>query len=229
MLKLVEGIDKIAVNVPLRQVVVDHNPKVIAASDIAHILIKNHLGGIIKRNGASTCGRSSFYVQHICCAAEIPPIRAIVEKLDGVSKVSVNVTSKIVYVDHESSIVSAQNICDALNKEKFGAILKHNAVDGEALVTFVTSTPIIERIDTARLATFFDSFDPSQVQSYHTDASEVKVVHNAMQLTAQGCLDKLLNETGMTGIVSNVFDSLQPRRWIRSICVAGGYQRRSKR
>lgn len=75
----------------------------------------------------SNIGRSQLFVSRICCPREVPIIRDIVEPLEGVKKVSINVTTKTVYVQHDLSAVSVQRIAEALNKEGFGAELR---VDG---------------------------------------------------------------------------------------------------
>lgn len=76
--------------------------------------------------------RSTIHVSGICCAAEIPMIKKIVEPLDGVSAVNVVTTTKLVMVNHNPKMISASDIVTALNKEKFGATLKK---DGQALTT----------------------------------------------------------------------------------------------
>ena len=68
--------------------------------------------------------RSTFHVSGICCAAEIPMIKKIVEPLDGVNAVNVVTTTKLVMVNHDPKVISALDIVNALNKERFGATLK---------------------------------------------------------------------------------------------------------
>jgi copper chaperone CopZ len=103
VLKPVTGIEKIMVNVPLKNVIIDHDPDLVSAADIINILEKNHFGATIKRDGGlsfkhSSRRRSRFFVDKICCASEIPAIRAIVSPLDGVSNVMINVTTKTVRI-----------------------------------------------------------------------------------------------------------------------------------
>ncbi len=74
-----------------------------------------------------TIGRSQFFVQKICCSSEVGQIRRILEPMQGVSKISVNVTSKTLYVDHETKVLSAEAIAQKLNVEKFGAQIKRDA------------------------------------------------------------------------------------------------------
>ncbi|EEC45982.1 P1B, P type ATPase, partial [Phaeodactylum tricornutum CCAP 1055/1] len=75
-----------------------------------------------KTTGASV--KSTFYVAHICCASEIPAINQVVEPLSGVLAVSINVTSKMVYVTHDTTSIAASQICAVLNEQGFGAEVK---------------------------------------------------------------------------------------------------------
>jgi copper chaperone CopZ len=121
------------VNVPLRQVYVDHDQNIINASSILKILNDDSFDATVICDGGSgsnavgqrvyeqkkqdqlTVGRSKFHVTGICCASEIPIVKSIIEPLKGVTDVKVITTTKEVFVDHDSSQVSARDICDALN------------------------------------------------------------------------------------------------------------------
>jgi copper chaperone CopZ len=105
IVKPLHGIAKTMINVPLKQVVLDHNPKVISATDIEDALNKAAFGATIKKDGgaggatsSSSTGRSQFHVNKICCSSEIPAINSILEPIQGVSNVSINVTTKMVCV-----------------------------------------------------------------------------------------------------------------------------------
>ncbi len=60
--------------------------------------------------------RSKFRVDGICCASEVPAIRAIIEPLEGVRRVAVNPSSGTVLVDHDPDVASARCIAEALTK-----------------------------------------------------------------------------------------------------------------
>ena len=123
-----KGVTSVMVNVPLRQVVVNHDPTVLPASSILQILNDDSFDAAIIRDGgvhqpkimsSKTCqggpGRSKFHVSYMCCASEVPAIRSVIEPLTGVSNVSVNTTTKHVFVDHDASQVTAHEICKAMN------------------------------------------------------------------------------------------------------------------
>jgi len=92
-------------------------------------------------------GRSVFYVEKICCASEIPAIHHIVDPLEGISNVRINVTSKLVYVNHNVTQVTALEIQDALNQQQFGAHVKYDGANDcvveEQQHTFGNNTPTI--------------------------------------------------------------------------------------
>jgi len=69
--------------------------------------------------------RSSLHVEGICCASEVPQVTNILRRLSSaVEKVSINITSRMVYVDHYPEEVGVLDFVSALNKEGFGATIK---------------------------------------------------------------------------------------------------------
>lgn len=144
------GVKSIKINVPLKQVLVDHDPSVTTATDVEKALNDNLLNATILRDGGATAnrdhqqqtaGRSQFYVQHICCASEIPAIHSILDPLNGITAVSINVTNKLVYVDHSFLLITADEITSALNEQGFGA---ETRVDGAKVAS--TSSLFVQSI-----------------------------------------------------------------------------------
>mmetsp|Transcript_21033 Transcript_21033/g.34786 ORF Transcript_21033/g.34786 Transcript_21033/m.34786 type:complete len:1305 (-) Transcript_21033:71-3985(-) len=187
-----DGVSNILINVPVKQVMVDHDPSVISAADVCKILNDGGFGATLKRDGAAallgnTAGRSHFFVEKICCASEIPAINGILEPMKGVKKVSMNVTAKMVYVNHDTALVSAQTLCDALNADAFGARIKHDAKDdiGTPLTAFVRSSLSFKGfVDNDMLTAYMGTFASNQVESFVVDLpkNEIHVVHNPLVL-----------------------------------------------
>ena len=75
--------------------------------------------------------RSSFNVQGVCCASEIPAVRKIVRPLWGVGKVNINLTTKVVHVQHNYIQIQASQIAQKLTEQGFPA---HIYKDGAATV-----------------------------------------------------------------------------------------------
>jgi copper chaperone CopZ len=203
-----DGLERILVNVPLKQVLVDHDPSIITASGIESILNKNRFGASIKMDGGasakstSTKGRSQFLVQHICCASEIPAINKIVQPIPGVSIVSISVPTKMVYVDHDTAIVSAQQICDALNAHQFGATLQRDAQKSMMSLAsvFCTSTlSAVTAINQTSVENVFIKFDSSQLESFIVDVvgKKIVVVHNPLELSVSSIITALLADTNI--------------------------------
>lgn len=67
--------------------------------------------------------RSSFYVEGICCATEVPIVTSILRNV-GVEKVNINITSRMVYVDHFADDHMASELANALTREGFGSSIK---------------------------------------------------------------------------------------------------------
>lgn len=95
-----EGVSDIKFNVPAKQIIVEHNSKVLSASQIASILTEEDFPATVQVDGGrqevGVEGRSKFYVSGICCSSEIPAIRAILERKNGIRGLIVNVATKMV-------------------------------------------------------------------------------------------------------------------------------------
>ena len=67
--------------------------------------------------------RSSLYVEGICCATEVPIVTSILRDV-GVEKVNINITSRMVYVDHFAEDHMASELARALTREGFESTIK---------------------------------------------------------------------------------------------------------
>jgi len=144
--------------------------------------------------------RSKFYVKGICCSSEIPAINAILEPSTGVNRVQINVTTKIVYVNHDSNVVTAQELKYKLDKEGFATSIKtdggqsssHNAgtiskvgksdfhVNGMCCASEI---PIIEKI--------LQGSEGISKLSFNTPLRFVHVNHDPSIITAKEIADTL--------------------------------------
>jgi copper chaperone CopZ len=71
-------------------------------------------------------GKSQFFVEKICCAAEANQIKSLLKK-NGISDVNISTTTKTVYVEHDFDLISANDVASILNAERFGAHVKKDA------------------------------------------------------------------------------------------------------
>jgi len=234
-----QGVGTVTVNVPLKQVYVDHDVSVITAGQIFETLKDNSFGPSLKRDGgkaaailqlqkkkqqqtaaaANTKGRSQYFVNGICCSSEIPLIDSLLRPIEGVDNVRINVTTKAVYVDHDTSVVSAQVICDYLNRDGFGASITRDAaveVAAAAASNFVTSVvTFLSSIDDSGLASIdatLSYYEYSQMKSYHIDPESKKItfMHNPYTLSIDTVVKKVQVEKGITMVVeTDGFETLK--------------------
>ena len=153
LLKPVQGIVSVKVNLndhtngssAVRSTVLVHHDASTTDADLLHTL---RAGGyparIVQRGYAheavfgaqdETAGhddvtivRSTFYLQGICCSSEVPSVRKIVKQhvVDGVHSLSINITTRRVYVQHDCNTVSAQQLADTWTRYGFPAQILHN-------------------------------------------------------------------------------------------------------
>jgi hypothetical protein len=171
-------------------------------------------------------GQLSLHVSKIFCASEIP---AAMEPLMGVHKVSVNVTTKTVYVDHDLQVVIGEDMAKALNAQRFGATVKkdaskmrrHRTNNNDATTTprskFVETTLFVESFDpTTDIRTvqnvFAANLTKQQVHHFDTHLTWVtfKVDHNPSLVPAQ-ILQLLLEKEGLK--IHVVSDGEVDGRW----------------
>ena len=79
-----------------------------------------------KEADVGTLCRSSLYVQGICCSTEVPIVKQIIRNMSksGLKKISVNIPSRMVYIEHDYSIVTAKEFERRLNREGFDASVR---------------------------------------------------------------------------------------------------------
>jgi len=85
--------------------------------------------------------KSSFQAQGICCASEIPVIRRILKPLEGVDTVNLNLTTKVVHVQHDYHTIDASRLAQTLTDQGFpartlrdgGAAAELNAVNKQSI------------------------------------------------------------------------------------------------
>jgi hypothetical protein len=176
-----------------------------------------HLVPSFVASSTGNTGRSTFYVQEICCATEIAAIRSIVEPLVGVASARINPTVKKLYVDHDLDIIKAADICDALNRERFGAhIVRDAALEAHAISSFVMS--ILELTDQnppdkEAILDFLSNFDSRTLQSstLDVDGKTLTLVHNSLIMSARNFVQALSGTLGLKAQV--IKDGSETLEW----------------
>jgi len=210
-----EGIVSVHVNVPVKRITVEHDCKLVSATQIAKILTGESFETVVEKDGfasssanmnvAGVEGRSKFHLQNICCASEIPQIRSAVEPLNGVKGLMVNVATKMVYVDHSTNAISANEINDVLNEVGLGSVVKYDCFKdaGGFLSSFVMSKfsilPSSPSDSVTNMNSYLKTFDKDQVEGYQYDnkAKTITVVHNPLLISADELKKSMLEKTGI--------------------------------
>lgn len=111
--------------------------------------------------------------------------------------------------------MSAQSLCDALNKAALGATVKKDAAlsAGSGAPSFVRSIVKFsgEVPDTEHFTELMSKFKPSEMESFVVDVpnSTLAVTHNPLLLPIASVLSFLEDQTGLKGeILSNGADDV---------------------
>merc|ERR1712238_75973 len=122
ILEALDGVAEVKINVPLKQIIIDHESQVVSATQIVKILNDELFPSTVQRDGGASLPsvvRSNFTCKGICCASEVPQILEILNHYAGVETVSVNVPLKKVIVEHNCKVISAAQIAKILTDESF--------------------------------------------------------------------------------------------------------------
>ena len=230
IVKPIPGVSNVNVSTTTKLVHVTHDPAITTASEITDFLNKQKFGATLKKDGAeerkpaetATSGKSSFFVSGICCAAEIPAINTILEPLKGVQKVTINVPNKTVYVYHEFALISASDIKDALDAERFDCRISKDAgsdtrLKSTVMSKFVESTFLIsalfEQGDAEKIKHVLrEQYTKEQLShsETHVPSKTIKIDHNPQLLSAD-TLNNFLKGAGFD--ISLVADGFVEGIW----------------
>lgn len=140
---------------------------------------------MLPHNTKSFTGRSELFVNHLCCASEVPVIHSILDGTPGIEKIAVNPVTKTVYVNHEPDILSSKEIAALLNKQGMGAEVRVDAADtmtSHQLSLFVVSKFRFDdvNVNQDRLDIVLRNFGGTKVESFvYEDRSGIlTVIHN---------------------------------------------------
>lgn len=136
ILEPLAGVTKLVSNLSDQIVDVHHDPLIVEVNRLVMILGDLGYDATVRRDGAldlvesanptGLC-RSVLFVDGICCATEVPAVKSILRSQgDPVIRVAINITTKLVYVDHDPFRISASLLADALNRERFGAKVRRD-------------------------------------------------------------------------------------------------------
>ena len=140
--------------------------------------------------------KSSLFVKGICCASECPSVKKILKQLEGVSKIQINITTKVVYVHHDVTCIQATDLVNRLTKQGFpSTIIK----DGNELQSSSSSVvvPVLARTTLNVDGTIMTEHDVSTIQQFLSPIQGVEgVAANVMDSVV--CINHNVNVVSAT-------------------------------
>lgn len=165
--------------------------------------------------------RSTIHVKAICCAAEIPMIKSILQPLKGVVDVSVSTTTKLVRVTHDPSLCTATDVTAALNKQKFGATLrKDGGTQKKKSVMSGKSSFFVSGIccssEIPAINSILEPLNGVEKVSINVPNKTVYVHHEFSLISASGIKDALDSEKFDCKILNDAGDAFQLKGTVMS-------------
>ena len=140
--------------------------------------------------------RSQLYVEGICCSTEVPIVTDILNSSfrTQVQNVRINITHRIVYVDHDETQLPIENISQKLTDEGFEAQILNinNIVESSLRIPSLSSLQEIEHILVRRGWTEHDML---RTIEFDSKSKIVKIKHDIHQLSIQYIL-QVIQESG---------------------------------
>ena len=138
ILQPIRGIAEVKVNVPLKQIILDHDCRAISATQIVKLLEEELFPSKVERDGGASLpstAKSTFTIEGHPNpnSSEVTRIMAILKPYDGIANVSTITIAPLnqLAVDHNSKVISALQIASILTDQGFAAtVQKDGGSDG---------------------------------------------------------------------------------------------------
>lgn len=192
LLRELSGVSKVIVNLDDKLVFCDHD----ATTTPDHLVQTLKEMGYAARLENDPClsssaiVRSQLYVQGICCASECPFIRKIVKSLPGVSKLQINITTKMVYIHHDPTQLDANEIAMALFSQGFEArVVKDGAsrrpISASVGRTTIHAGKVLSKSDVQPIHQILLPIKGVERVGVNVEESVIYIEHNVSLVTAQ--------------------------------------------
>lgn len=188
--------------------------------------------------------RSQLYVRGICCASEVPAVRKIVKPLNGVSKLQINITTKMVHVQHDASIISARDIAQKLSDEGFPSKVerdgqdlvggKHHALHHGRTVIQVNGTLL--EADVSKVQSLLSQLRGVSRVGVTKSDSQIHIDHDVYTVTSEQCKQALDSdfvcriestaEQSIGDAATLAFDAIRRSRFVESTIHINGLDSR---
>ena len=170
-------------------------------------------------------GKSQFFVEKICCASEANQIRSVLGKVNGINEVSINTTTKMVYVDHDFDLMSATDVASILNAERLGAHVKRDAALQAAAKTGVPTDAYVQStFDLSKVLSGLTEDEQDSTSNSIKYCLEKKFVNEEIKLTTIDVLKQTLSVEHRPYFLtaSGIVDVLDSHMYDVSITLDGG-------
>lgn len=204
LLQPLPGVSKVHVNPTEPSVTVEHDASTSTESILVALDSVGHSASIQapieeKEGGEPIWVRSQFYVQGICCTTEVPAVRKIVKPMAGVSKLQINIATKMVHVQHDVNLISAHQISQKLWREGFPAQIRR---DGQVTVqakqqalqtgrTTLTVTGILVEQDIPKIQSILSPVHGVSRIGVNVSEGTIHVDHDLFSVTSSGLSEAL--------------------------------------
>jgi copper chaperone CopZ len=211
------GVSKVTVNLQDKVVFVDHD----ATTPPDHLVETLQEMGYTARLendpwlSDSSIVRSQLYVQGICCASECPSINKIVKPLPGVSKLQISITTKMVYVFHDASVIQVNEIAMQLVSQGFQArVVKdgasHTPMSASVGRTTIHVNQVLSKRDIQPIQHILLPIRGVRRVGVNVSESVIHIEHNVSLVSAQH-ISSLLAEACANTIATNAQDEIVQR------------------
>jgi len=223
IVKPLPGVHKIQINITTKMVYVQHNPELIGAHEVALALHGQGFDSRVYKDGAAqraerpaTVGRTTLHIDKVMTRQDIDPIQKALGFLEGVKRVGVNIAESVVYIEHNVSHISAQQLSQHLLSQYSNSIAGDAREEIEQRAThalsvarskFVESTISMTNLTIGHISllekTFRQNYIPPQLRAFypHVPSKTIKIEHNPALLQAEA-VATMLQRIGMEAAVT---------------------------
>ena len=231
MLQQLSGVSRVLVTVSTQTVLVHHDASIQPDRFVNTLLEMKYAARLLEGNKATkttvsnghgngpassvTVVKSQFYVPGICCASEVPSINRILKPLTAVKKVQINITTKMVYVQHNPDIMSAQELSLQLHGQGFDANIQKDGHQVQATPdanigrTTLHTDKVLGKHDILPIQQLLTAVGVKRV-GVNTSESVVYVEHDVAKIQAT-TLHQMLGQDYVNTIAADAADEIQQR------------------
>jgi len=132
-LSKMKGIEKVSVNLMTEEAEVTYDEEQVQVDSIIKKFDQIGYSGQVKDDSTSSAVITDLNISGMTCASCVRTIENSVKKIEGVSKVTVNLTTDKAHVEFNSDVTSLRSIVNAIDKVGYSATVSVEDLDSERL------------------------------------------------------------------------------------------------